>query len=279
MRLNIFRSGRLLAMALGALWAIIWICYVVFEEPGVRMSYAISSPDALAVKAESCEWGDATRDVGIKAGSGETIGVTLCFTAQKTSAGHRLVQYPGRSLATAKEVIAFSNDNKEKLGTAEFEDVVRKFLEAKNESSGPEAAITRQGVELFAKWWEDFYLAYLNADKQGDAQRANAIAEMLAALTAIRFTKVEYHSVDFDRYADAVAKGFALQPGDMHDAQQRLSSARLLLRRDAALYLVGGLVVGWVLIFCVGWIARRALGVPMGRDSARRKHRARTHTG
>jgi hypothetical protein len=279
MKLNIFRSGRLLAMALGALWAIIWICYVVFEEPSVRMSYAISSPDALAIKVESCEWGDATRDVGIKAGSGETIAVTLCFKAQRTSTGHRLVQYPGRNLATAKEVIAFSNGNKEKLGTAEFEDVVRKFLEARTENSGPESSITRQGVELFAKAWEELYVAYLNAQKQGDAQRANAIAEMLAALTAIRFTKIEHHSVEFDRYADALAKEFALPPSDMKNAQQRLSSARLLLWRDTALYLVGGLVVGWVLVFCVGWIARRALGIPTGRDSARRKHRARTYTG
>src|SRR5262245_59149839 len=62
MRLNIFRSGRRLAMAFGALWAVIWITYVAFEEPGVTMRYAISWPDELAVREESCEWGDATRD-------------------------------------------------------------------------------------------------------------------------------------------------------------------------------------------------------------------------
>jgi hypothetical protein len=280
MRLNLFRSGRLLAMAFGALWAIIWIGYMVYEQPGVRMSYAISWPDELAAKVDRCEWGDATRDVRINSDSGPLIGVTLCFKAQRTSTGVRLIRYPGRNLATAQEVIDLSNGNKEKLGTAEFEAVVRRFLEAKNENrGGADSAITRQGIELFSRSWEVLYVAYLNAEKQGDARRAQELAKSLAALTAIRFTKIDHHSVEFDRYADAVAKGFTLSAGAMDDAQQQLSSARLELWKDATLYLIGGLVVGWVLVVCVGWIARRALGIPMGKDTSRRKRRAKNVAG
>lgn len=261
------------------MWAIIWICYAVYEEPSVAMAYAISWPGEPAVKVKSCEWGDATRHVGINASGGEKIGVTLCFKAQTTSTGQHLVRYQSRTLATAQEVIALSNGNKEKLGTTEFAEVVRKFLEARSDNWGPDSSITRQGIDLIAKWWEDLYGAYLNAEKEGDAARGKEFADWLAALTAIRFTKIDHHSVEFDRYADAVEKEFALPPGDMNDARQRLSSARLDLWRDAALYLVGGLVSGWALVACVGWIARRSLGIPMGRDSARRKHRPRTHTG
>jgi hypothetical protein len=95
MRLNIFRSGRRLAMAFGALWAIIWICFALFEQPSLEMAYAVSWLGEPPIKVDGCDWGDATRYVGVKVGNGEEVGITLCFKGQTTSTGHHLIRYPG----------------------------------------------------------------------------------------------------------------------------------------------------------------------------------------
>lgn len=266
-------------MAFGALWAIIWICFALFEQPSLEMAYAVSWLGEPPIKVDGCDWGDATRYVGVKVGNGEEVGITLCFKGQTTSTGHHLIRYPGRTLASAQEVIDLSNGYKEKIGTAEFSLGVRKFMEARNDIGRPDSAVTMQGIELIVGWWNEVYAAYLNAEKKGDAARAKQLAERLVALTGVRFTRIDHHSVEFDRYADGVEIEFALAPGDLNDAQQRLSNARAQLWKNAALYLAGGLAVGWALVACVGWTARRALKIPMGQDSARRQHRRRTYTG
>jgi hypothetical protein len=275
MKHNIFRGGRLLAKLLGAVWVVSWLGYAVYGEPGASMSYVIGWPDEPPLKVEGCGREDATKDVVVKIGSGQSIGVTLCFKSQITNDGRWLVPYSGGTLATAQEVIGWTAANSEKLGSAEFEQLVRKYLEARMMSRGFESSTTRLGIEIIAMKWEPLYAAYLEAQKQGNAPLAKKFADELAALTGIRFSSNEHHSIEFARYVDAVGEWFTLPPGDVEDAKRQFWSARQELWKDAALFLFGGLLAGWALVACIGLIARGFMGVPRGQDSRRRRHRAK----
>jgi hypothetical protein len=201
--------------------------------------------------------------------------VTLCFKSQITNDGRWLVPYAGGVLATAQEVIAWTNANSQKLGSAEFEPALRKYLEARMMSRGLDSSNTKQGIEIIAMKWEPLYAAYLDAQGQGDSQLSKKLAEELAALTGIRFSSIEQHSVDFDRYAEAAGEWFALPPVDIEAAERQYWSARQEVWIDAALFLFGGLLVGWALVASIGFIVRGFMGVPRGRDSRRRRHRAK----
>jgi len=275
MKHNIFKTGRLLAKLLGAVWVFSWIGYAVYGEPGASMHYAIGWPDEPALKVEACGREDATNDVVVSFGGAQSIGVTLCFKAQITNDGRWLVPYSGGTLATAQEVIAWTAAQSDKLGSAEFEQAVRKYLEARMTSRGFESSTTKLGIEIIAAKWEPLYAAYLEAQKQGDKALAKKFADELAALTGIRFTANEQHSIEFTRYVDAVEEWFKLPPGDVEEAQRQNWSARQELWKDAALYLFGGLLAGWALVACIGLIARGFMGVPRGQDSRRRRHRTK----
>jgi len=275
MKLNIFKSARLLAKLLGAAWAISWLGYAVYGDPGASMRYSIGWPDEPAVKVESCGREDATKEVAVKIGGGHSIGVTLCFKAHITNNVRWLVPYSGGTLATAQEVVAWTNDNRDKLGTAQFEQALRKYLEPRIVSQGADSPTTKLGIEIIAVKWEPLYAAYLGAQQQGDKPLSKKFTEELAALTGIRFSSIEQHSVEFDRYADAVGEWFALPPGDIEAAQRQYWGARQELWKDAALFLFGGLLAGWALAACIGLIARGFMGVPRGQDSRRRRHRTK----
>jgi hypothetical protein len=275
MKRNIFKSARLLAKLLAAVWVISWLGYAVYGEPGASMSYAIGWPDEPALKVEGCGREDATKDIVVKFDGAKNIGVTLCFKSQITNDGSWLVPYSGGTLATSKEVIAWTAANSDKLGTAEFEPSVRKFLEARMASRGFESSTSRLGIEIIATKWEPLYAAYLEAQKQDNAALAKKFADELAALTGIRFSSNEHHSIEFSRYLDAVGEWFTLPPGDIEDARRQYWSARQELWKDAALFLFGGVLAGWALVASIGLITRGFMGVPRGQDSRRRRHRAK----
>ena len=49
-------------------------------------------------------------------------------------------------------------------------------------------------------------------------------------------------------------------------------------RLSAVAWLFGGLAVGWVLLFVVGWIVRGFMGIPMGKDAKDLNPRSATGT-
>ena len=58
----------------------------------------------------------------------------------------------------------------------------------------------------------------------------------------------------------------SLPPGGQ-DAFSRVQRKLFDQWKTALQFLVGGLVIGWVLVSSIGWIVRGFLGVPRGKDA------------
>ena len=75
------------------------------------------------------------------------------------------------------------------------------------------------------------------------------------------------YSSEVRSYVDAAAARFALTPQGATVAKERRWDARLEQWKDGALACGVGLLVGWMLVSAIGWIARGFLGIPRGKDA------------
>ena len=67
-------------------------------------------------------------------------------------------------------------------------------------------------------------------------------------------------------YTREIGNGFVLDEAGISEAK-RLYATRLRQERiDALKWLFGGLAVGWLVTFLIGWIVRGFMGIPIGLD-------------
>ena len=74
------------------------------------------------------------------------------------------------------------------------------------------------------------------------------------------------HATEVTKYADEVVRGFQLPAKGLNEADRLLSQARLQQWKEVVQVSVGALLVGWMLVAVVGWIARGFAGIPRGKD-------------
>ena len=80
------------------------------------------------------------------------------------------------------------------------------------------------------------------------------------------WTMGDRYSTEVTSYAEGVGAAFALSADEAKDAEKRLWDARLRQWKEAAQVMFGGLAIGWLVVACIGWIARGFLGIPRGKD-------------
>jgi hypothetical protein len=117
----------------------------------------------------------------------------------------------------------------------------------------------------------EVYAARREALRQGEQADAVKLTEYLLSLPVdpseprTVWMAGEYDN-DVRAYMDRVAAGFSLGPSDLARLQQVKRQKMWEQWKQALAMLVGGLIVGWVLIAGVGWIARGFMGIPRGQD-------------
>jgi len=75
------------------------------------------------------------------------------------------------------------------------------------------------------------------------------------------------YSSEVDVYEREIEKRFALSSSDAQWADQEISKRYRKNWLQSLSYLAIGLVVFWVLVWCIGWIVRGFAGIPRGKDS------------
>lgn len=76
----------------------------------------------------------------------------------------------------------------------------------------------------------------------------------------------ERYSTEVDQYTESVAREFQLTPEGI-DAFESIQRKALFEQwRVAAMFLFGGLAVGWAVVAAIGWIVRGFMGIPRGQD-------------
>lgn len=246
MRVNMFEGARRISLVIGALWVLGCLAYAVFSSPYASVTYAISWPGARATLAQSCGDEDAHEFMPASLPNGDSIYLTLCFTAHKSDDGRMLVPYKVMPRPAAQ-------DGGQAAQPAKLVDDNASFKLTK-------------GMTV-----DDIYQALRDADAKGDAKRAKEIAAVIDSLPAAvrtqRYWMNERFNADVREYTTAAAKQFRLSSEGMAEAQERVSSARYKVWQQAGIALVCGIGGGWLFIACIGWIVRGFLGIPRGQDS------------
>lgn len=243
MKLNVFEGVRRIALALGALWVVGCIAYAVFAEPYASATFAIPGPGEPPVKAERCADDDATAYTTAMISKDHSIGISLCFTAQKSADGRFLVPYstmtrvPDGSLAgvyvegiptsmSRADVIAKLKANGYKVSSVDVGELAHPLKAQLSPPGGQEVPI----------WGH-----YLKMDTK--------------------------YSSEVSKYTGAAEKRFTIGAGDLERLEQLHSRAVFDQWKLALQVLAGGLVFGWVLMVATGWIVRGFLGIPRGQDA------------
>lgn len=79
MRVNMFKTGRRISLALGVSWVGGCLAYGIFASPYIHLNYSISGPDAEPVRVDRCDHEDGSRYISAKDVGGNSVGVLLCF--------------------------------------------------------------------------------------------------------------------------------------------------------------------------------------------------------
>lgn len=74
------------------------------------------------------------------------------------------------------------------------------------------------------------------------------------------------YSTEVQQYINSVASKFQLTPEGIEAFEAIQRKALLEQWGVAALFLFGGLVVGWAVVAAIGWIVRGFMGIPRGQD-------------
>ena len=76
----------------------------------------------------------------------------------------------------------------------------------------------------------------------------------------------ESYSTEVRKYTASVASEFDLTPEGIAAFESIHRKALLEQWRVAAMFLFGGLAVGWAVVAAIGWIVRGFMGIPRGQD-------------
>lgn len=247
MKVNFFEGARRIALVVGAMWAIGWLAYGVFNEPYVSVTYAVAWPGEKPTRAKECADRDAREYIARTASNDQLVSVTLCFSAQEANDGRLLVPYaavphqPSGRMAWEKDPIVSTG-------------------EAAPISSGSGATL------------RELYLALKDANAKGDVARAKNLVAQIDTLPPEKQQPPRYllrdpYASEVTTYTNAVAAKFTLPAEGVSEANALIRDARMEQWKNVALGIVSGLAVGWVLVFIIGWIVRGFFGVPRGKDT------------
>jgi hypothetical protein len=242
-KLNVFEGARRIALALGALWVVGCLAYAVLADPNAAATFAVPGPGEPPVKVDRCGEYDATGYTTTKPSNGHSVGIALCFTAQKSGDGSLLVPYAtmtrvpdGTSTGVYVEGIPTSMSRG---------DVIAKLKANGYKVSGVDAVDLDQPLklQLFSPGGQEVPMwgHYLKMDTK--------------------------YSIEVSKYTAKAAKRLSLGANDLERLDALHSQALIGLWKWALLVLAGGLVAGSVLMVGTGWIVRGFLGIPHGKDS------------
>lgn len=96
MAVNAFEGARRIGMLIAAIWTIGWIVAAFFfSEPYISVNYTISWPNELPKRSDpSCTFGDNEIEyVTVQTAKGTEAHVRLCFLAQPSNDGRKLIFY------------------------------------------------------------------------------------------------------------------------------------------------------------------------------------------
>jgi hypothetical protein len=233
LNINIFEGARRIALLVGAIWSAGWLAYGVFSDPDPAMRLAVRGPGRVPVQVAACGAADASRYVHARLPDSGSVRAELCFTAHKADDGRMLVPY--------------------QIKTVHIE------LPGKVVKEVP-ASLTRRQLlaQLEADGYDTSTLKVMRSKPQDEP-----FAEFRTGGT---WQMGETHSSEVRSYIDGVVENLVLSPEAAKEATGLQWRARMLRLWEAAQFLFGGLICGWILVASVGWVVRGFMGIPRGTD-------------
>ena len=279
MKLNVFEGARRIALAVGALWVVGCIAYAVFAEPYASATFAIPGPGEPPVKAERCADDDATAYTTAKTSKGQSIGISLCFTAHTAEDGRRLVPYtvaPWEDARRTLDEVSGAQSNERQLTPAALYPALREA-----DAKGDTDRARKLATLIQALTTADKHAVWIvtNKDKRGSeefeftarayreakddiarAMKAAADAKALPLWTQAPEVKRparvwlmnEKYSGEVSKYTREATERFTVGAHDMEGLDALRSHALFEQWKLAAQVLAGGLVFGWVLLAATG---------------------------
>lgn len=233
MALNVFEGARRVALLTAAVWCAGWLAHGFLSEPDPALRLAVTGPGKPPTRVEACGPFDASRYINAKLQDNATVQAEVCFTAHKSDDGRMLVPYQSKTVhielpgKVIKEVPA---------------SLTRRQLLARLHDEGYD---TSKLAVLLSKPPDEPFSEFTSGGTwlMGDA-----------------------YSSEVRTYIDGAVANLVLGAELSKDAGTLRLRARLLRVWEAGQFLAGGLVVGWILVAAVGWVARGFLGIPRGQD-------------
>ena len=82
-----------------------------------------------------------------------------------------------------------------------------------------------------------------------------------------KFWMAAANSLEVARYAQSVGSRFELDGTGRKEADSQRQQARWAHWKQVVQFGGGGLLIGWIAVALIGWVARGFLGIPKGRDT------------
>jgi hypothetical protein len=240
MSINIFKGSRRIAAVAAMCWVAGWVVGLFMTPATGSMTYYYSWPNEppQLVDSDACSPDDASSFSRKYIGSG-SIYLTLCFKG-RPDGSETLVAYGvhKRSLSAVGNTDQLLVREMVELHPARRHEVERAIQQA---SSSKDA---------------------------GDLKAARTLADRYEQdSNAVTYVAAKKFSPEINRYITATSNAFEIPEKDISLAKERIWEARKEIVPMYGGIMVGGLVVGYVFMFAIGWSLRGFVGIPMGKDS------------
>ncbi len=294
MRVNVFEGARRISWVLGVLWVAGCVAFASLSDPYVPVTFAISGPGELPVKGGDCGDHDAREFTLTKTPDGDSVNVTLCFTASAASDGRMLVPFAIAPWENARrELVALIGqeageplppvdalwdllleaDKRGDVASARrLADAINALQDAEKHAAWIVENRRLKGTPAFGERAESYRAAKAKAVRTTkSAADAGAVpAWMLAPAvnpSAGSLLMNDRYSAEVTRYTAKVRDGFAMNARDFESVAALRREKLWDQWMTAGLTGLAGLVGGGLLVFVIGWVVRGFLGIPRGRDS------------
>jgi hypothetical protein len=242
-KLNVFEGARRISLALGALWLVGCIGYAVVAEPYVSATFAIPGLGEPPVKTDRCADDDATAYTTTKTSKGHSVGISLCYSAQKSADGRRLVPYStmtrvpdGTPAGMYVEGLPTSMSRADVIAKLKANGYQVSNIDAVELARPLKAEPYAPGSQEVPIWGH-----YLKMDTNSSSEVYKYTAEAKNRLT--------------------------LGSSDLERLEELHSRAVFVQWKVALQVLAGGLAFGWLFMAATGWIVRGFMGISRGKDS------------
>lgn len=148
MKINIFEGARRIALLIGAIWIIGCLAYAIISEPYSKVTFKIHSPGmAPALMETACASDDASEYIDRSTPDGQSVNISLCFIAHKSTDGRMLIPY-----ADSEDGKAWVMNEKYSTQVSQYKKTVAQAFQLTSE--GAEAARKADRAALLKQWKE-----------------------------------------------------------------------------------------------------------------------------